>query len=193
MTSYRKYDAMSPRKERLRRGNPWGRPREFPSIPLFCDCGGDLSSSDLSLVLSLFAYIKVSCASERVQRIRGIKATTKVELCEDALKGGRGFILLASSPFLSLSSSYRPQSDSYYWKFHLPQVKKKDMGPRQNLTDGGYNVSNHILYTKIGSLRPTDVEALTCGICSKILREPMQLITCGCRFCNVCIQKIVLR
>lgn len=62
------------------------------------------------------------------------------------------------------------------------------MGPR---VLGGYNVASRPLFTKNGGMRATDMEALKCGICFNVLRDPVQLITCGCRYCNTCVQALM--
>ena len=53
---------------------------------------------------------------------------------------------------------------------------------------GGYNIGTRSLYTQSGGLRSSDTEALKCGLCFNVLRDPVQLITCGCRYCNTCVQ-----
>ena len=65
------------------------------------------------------------------------------------------------------------------------------MGPmvKSHSEIGGYNVPSIRLYSKTGSsMRKGDTEGLKCGICSGILRDPVQLLTCGCRYCQSCIQ-----
>ena len=68
-----------------------------------------------------------------------------------------------------------------------PRVARKDPG-QSTVNSGGYCIASQTLYVKGGAVRSSDIEALTCGICSKILREPIQIIMCGCRFCNVCME-----
>lgn len=85
-------------------------------------------------------------------------------------------------------------SVSYYVSFPFcsdimgPHKVNETSFPSSTIGKGGYEITNRMtLFTKNGSIRPNDTEALKCGICSKILREPMQLITCGCRYCASCI------
>ena len=72
------------------------------------------------------------------------------------------------------------------------------MGPRARRDSGelyhhsgGYHIADREVYTKDGNVRSSDVEALKCGLCLKILRDPVQLISCGCRYCNTCVQQLV--
>lgn len=68
---------------------------------------------------------------------------------------------------------------------------RRDSGSSELYHVGGYHVGDRQVYTKDGNVRSSDVEALKCGLCSKILRDPVQLISCGCRYCNTCIQQLV--
>ena len=57
---------------------------------------------------------------------------------------------------------------------------------------GGFDVSNTTVYHPTGNkMRRADIKALECPKCSKILREPVQLITCGCRYCTSCIDEML--
>ncbi len=56
----------------------------------------------------------------------------------------------------------------------------------------GFDVSNTTVYHPSGGeMRRSDIATLECPKCMKILREPVQLITCGCRFCAVCIDSML--
>ena len=56
----------------------------------------------------------------------------------------------------------------------------------------GFDVSKTTLYNSSGGeMRISDIATLECPKCMKILREPVQLITCGCRFCTVCIDSML--
>ena len=51
----------------------------------------------------------------------------------------------------------------------------------------GYNIGKSTVYGKTGPLKPTELATLTCPACKKVLKEPMQVIACGHRFCRGCI------
>ena len=51
----------------------------------------------------------------------------------------------------------------------------------------GYDVSNTTVYSKNGPLKPGELDTLTCPACKKVLKEPVQVIACGHRFCRPCI------
>ena len=55
----------------------------------------------------------------------------------------------------------------------------------------GYDVGSATLYNKAGKLRASEKEMLSCQRCDKLLRDPMQLITCGCRYCKSCVKTII--
>lgn len=55
----------------------------------------------------------------------------------------------------------------------------------------GYDVGSATLYNKAGKLRANEKETLSCQRCDKLLRDPMQLITCGCRYCKSCVKTII--
>ena len=57
--------------------------------------------------------------------------------------------------------------------------------------NGGYEVGAATLYNKAGRLRATEKEMLGCQRCGKLLRDAMQLITCGCRYCKSCVKTII--
>ena len=76
---------------------------------------------------------------------------------------------------------------NYIYLIMGPRVPRKDPG-LSPVNSGGYSVVSQTLYVKGGAVRSSDIEALTCGICLKILREPIQIIICGCRFCNACME-----
>ena len=55
----------------------------------------------------------------------------------------------------------------------------------------GYDAGSATLYNKSGKLRNGEKEMLSCQHCGKLLRDAMQLITCGCRYCKSCIKSII--
>lgn len=57
---------------------------------------------------------------------------------------------------------------------------------------GGFDVSNTNVYHPSGvKMKKQELDTLECPRCTKFLREPVQLITCGCRFCTVCIDSML--
>ncbi len=57
---------------------------------------------------------------------------------------------------------------------------------------GGFDVSNTNVYHPSGiKMKKQELDTLECPRCSKFLREPVQLITCGCRFCTVCMDSML--
>ena len=56
---------------------------------------------------------------------------------------------------------------------------------------GGYDIGDATLYNKTGKLRSSEKKMLSCQQCGMLLREAMQLITCGCRYCKGCMKTIV--
>ena len=56
---------------------------------------------------------------------------------------------------------------------------------------GGYDIGEATLYNKSGKVKSVEVEMLSCQKCRKLLREPVQLITCGCRYCRSCLNSIM--
>ena len=57
---------------------------------------------------------------------------------------------------------------------------------------GGFDVSKTNVYTKGGSrMRDVDVAALCCSICLLVLRCPVQVISCGHRYCKNCLDSSV--
>ena len=61
-------------------------------------------------------------------------------------------------------------------------------------TQGGYDVIDTTVYNSSGAkMRQNDILALECPICLKILRNPVQLITCGCRYCTSCIDRLLAK
>lgn len=51
----------------------------------------------------------------------------------------------------------------------------------------GYDISNTTVYSNTGPLKPNELDTLTCPICKKVLKDPMQVIACGHRFCRACV------
>jgi len=51
----------------------------------------------------------------------------------------------------------------------------------------GYDIRNTTVYSNTGPLKPNELDTLTCPICKKILKDPMQVIACGHRFCRACV------
>ena len=54
----------------------------------------------------------------------------------------------------------------------------------------GFDVSNTTVYSKNVPLKPAELDTLTCPACKKVLREPVQVIVCGHRFCKGCISAL---
>ena len=54
----------------------------------------------------------------------------------------------------------------------------------------GFDVSNTTVYSKNVPLKPAELDTLTCPACKKVLREPVQVIACGHRFCKGCISAL---
>ena len=52
----------------------------------------------------------------------------------------------------------------------------------------GYDTGSTTVYNKAGKLRAGEKEMLSCQHCGKLLREAVQLTTCGCRYCKCCIK-----
>jgi hypothetical protein len=47
------------------------------------------------------------------------------------------------------------------------------------------------VYRNQTPLSPAELSSLTCADCSGILRDPVQVITCGDRFCRSCIDDLM--
>lgn len=54
-----------------------------------------------------------------------------------------------------------------------------------------YHVDRYRVYREHSLLKPADLEALSCPLCCGILREPVQVIACGHRYCRQCAEKIM--
>ena len=54
---------------------------------------------------------------------------------------------------------------------------------------GGFNIGTAILYTKTGK-ELADLHPFTCPFCHLILRDPFQLLECGCRYCQLCLENL---
>jgi len=68
-----------------------------------------------------------------------------------------------------------------------------DGNPSSQLT-GGYDISETTVYHPSGAkMKSQDISNLECPKCTKILREPVQLITCGCRYCTRCIDSLLAK
>ena len=53
----------------------------------------------------------------------------------------------------------------------------------------GYDVGNAAVYSKAGfQVKPSDLAALECPLCTQVLRNPVQVISCGHRFCKGCLE-----
>lgn len=57
-------------------------------------------------------------------------------------------------------------------------------------TAGGYDVGGGTISNQHGTLKPCDIAALTCSKCSYLLKDPQQVITCGHRYCQQCIEQM---
>ena len=77
-------------------------------------------------------------------------------------------------------------------------LKMEDGNPKNSVTmkpalptiPGGYDIGGATLYNQVGVLPPSDITALTCSKCSYLLKEPRQVITCGHRYCQLCIEQM---
>jgi len=58
-------------------------------------------------------------------------------------------------------------------------------------SSSGYDTSATTVYSQLGQLKKAQLQALQCSACQLILREPMQVIACGHRFCRCCIQTVM--
>ena len=56
----------------------------------------------------------------------------------------------------------------------------------------GFDMRTVRLYTKIGK-ELVDLNPFTCPFCDLILRDPFQLLECGCRYCQPCLGKLLER
>lgn len=68
-----------------------------------------------------------------------------------------------------------------------------DLSTEAKKKGGGYPISkNCLLCNKSGKvLTLSDRDALTCPSCILILRNPYQVISCGHRYCQDCLEKIL--
>lgn len=58
----------------------------------------------------------------------------------------------------------------------------------------GYSLSDILVFDKNERhLSEDDLMALQCSQCSKLLRDPYQLINCGHRVCRSCLHDVVLK
>ena len=53
---------------------------------------------------------------------------------------------------------------------------------------GGYDTGGAKVYNNQSVLKPADLAALTCSRCAFLLKEPRQVIQCGHRYCQLCIE-----
>ena len=57
----------------------------------------------------------------------------------------------------------------------------------------GYETGRAKLYRGVGSssvLTPSEVSRLSCSHCEAVLRDPVQVTSCGCRYCSACIEQL---
>ena len=54
----------------------------------------------------------------------------------------------------------------------------------------GYSIGDAAVYSKSGQVKPSDLVALQCPLCELVLRDPVQVITCGHRFCKGCLEGV---
>ena len=67
---------------------------------------------------------------------------------------------------------------------------RKDWKMATKANAQGYDVSNTTVYSKDSPLKPAELDTLTCPACKKVLKEPVQVIACGHRFCKGCISAL---
>lgn len=67
---------------------------------------------------------------------------------------------------------------------------RKDWKMATKANTQGYDVSNTTVYNKNSPLKPVELDTLTCPACEKVLKEPVQVIACGHRFCKGCISAL---
>lgn len=67
----------------------------------------------------------------------------------------------------------------------------KSSGRQGPLVAGGYDVGGAVISNQHGALlSQSDIAGLKCSRCSFILRSPKQVIICGHRYCEVCIEQM---
>ena len=54
---------------------------------------------------------------------------------------------------------------------------------------GGYDAGGGQISNQHGTLSQSDITALTCSKCTFLLRNPRQVIKCGHRYCQQCIEQ----
>ncbi len=54
----------------------------------------------------------------------------------------------------------------------------------------GYDLKGAKVFTKAGKVL-TDFVSFTCPLCKFILRNPHQLLECGCRYCQPCVDDLL--
>ena len=53
----------------------------------------------------------------------------------------------------------------------------------------GYDISGTVVYSRDGhQMKSSDLAAIKCPLCELVLRAPVQVITCGHRFCKGCLE-----
>lgn len=58
----------------------------------------------------------------------------------------------------------------------------------------GYDLSGGTVYNSQKILQSNnDLESYRCLICKLILRNPIQITTCGCRYCSACIHRYITK
>ena len=54
----------------------------------------------------------------------------------------------------------------------------------------GYSIGDAAVYSKNSQVKPSDLAALQCPLCELVLRDPVQVINCGHRFCKGCLEVV---
>ena len=68
-------------------------------------------------------------------------------------------------------------------------IKKVIVVPNEPPTpSGGYDIGGAKISNKHGEVSAGDLAALKCSKCTHVLKEPKQVITCGHRYCQECIE-----
>ncbi len=56
---------------------------------------------------------------------------------------------------------------------------------------GGYNISGVTVYNTRGPMKKTELKHLLCPLCNKCVKDPVQVIVCGHRYCKGCLDHYI--
>ncbi len=79
----------------------------------------------------------------------------------------------------------RPQSSK---ETHIPAGPTMATAPQPQ---GGYNISGVTVYNTRGPMKKTELKHLLCPLCNKCVKDPVQVIVCGHRYCKGCLDRFV--